>query len=347
VAEVEFHGVAPVPRVPVAPANLSAIASNGSVILSWTPPTGAASQIVKRANVSGGPYAVVASDVTVTSYTDSNVEMGQTYYYVVSAINSAGESGNSTEARMTLYWHLRPTLIPAGAVWRYFDRTNDLGQNWRSNSFSDAGWSSGRARLGFGNDGEVTQVASNRQWTTYFRRQFYVVDPALVTRLNARMTRDDGAVVYLNGSEVWRDNMPGDEAITNQTPASTTIAGADETDWLTQTLDPTKLVSGWNLLAAEVHQSSLTSSDLGFDFELTANALISTRPVLRIAVSGALTTLTWPIEGSYFSLYAASNLAPPLAWTTVPNAPIFTNGLWTARIPLDRTRDRFFRLQAE
>jgi len=102
-------------------------------------------------------------------------------------------------------------LVPAtfgstGAVWRYFDRTNDWGASWRNNSFDDSSWSSGVSELGFGDipDGrpETTPVQNNLQCTTYFRRKFYVPDATLVTSLNAQLLRDDGAVVYLNGVEV-------------------------------------------------------------------------------------------------------------------------------------------------
>jgi hypothetical protein len=126
---------------------------------------------------------------------------------------------------------IAPTFIPAGAVWRYFDKTNNLGTSWRSNNYNDVTWSNGSARLGYGNDGEVTKVASNRQWTTYFRRQFYVPNPAQVTALNARLSRDDAAVIFLNGAEIWRDSNFAAGVITNQTPASVALGSPEETSW--------------------------------------------------------------------------------------------------------------------
>ena len=113
------------------------------------------------------------------------------------------------------------TLVATGAVWKYFDRTSDLGTAWRSNSFNDVMWSSGPAMLGFGDANGLlpaTVVASNRQWTTYFRRTFYVPHGNLVQSLDGHILRDDGAVVYVNGTEIWRDtNMPSG-VITNPTP---------------------------------------------------------------------------------------------------------------------------------
>jgi len=66
------------------------------VKLEWVS-TGAKSYNVKRAPSSGGPYAPLASNIVGTSYTDKSVTNGTTYYYVVSAVNEAGESVNSPE----------------------------------------------------------------------------------------------------------------------------------------------------------------------------------------------------------------------------------------------------------
>ena len=69
--------------------------------LSWSASTGASTYNVKRATTSGGTYGTVATAVGSTSYVDSGLAAGATYYYVVSAVNSAGESGNSPEASVT------------------------------------------------------------------------------------------------------------------------------------------------------------------------------------------------------------------------------------------------------
>nr|WP_233516805.1 glycoside hydrolase family 6 protein [Paenibacillus curdlanolyticus] len=87
--------------VPAAPASLNATASGTQAALSWTASTGATSYNVKRATTSGGPYTTVATGVTATSYTNTGLASGTTYYYVVSAVNSAGESANSAQASAT------------------------------------------------------------------------------------------------------------------------------------------------------------------------------------------------------------------------------------------------------
>ncbi len=86
---------------PAVPASLTATAGNASVTLSWPASSGATSYTVKRAATSGGPYTNLAAGLTATSYTNTGLTNGTTYYYVVSASNAAGESANSAQASAT------------------------------------------------------------------------------------------------------------------------------------------------------------------------------------------------------------------------------------------------------
>ena len=78
------------------PAGLAATPGNGQVSLRWNASTGATSYNIKRATVSGGPYTTISTS-SAMSYVDSGVTNGITSYYVVSAVNTGGESNNSTE----------------------------------------------------------------------------------------------------------------------------------------------------------------------------------------------------------------------------------------------------------
>jgi hypothetical protein len=82
--------------VPVPPTGLIATPGNSQVALSWAVSSGATNYNIKRSIASGGPYPIVATR-TNTFYTDAGVANGTRYYYVVSAQNSLGESGNSSE----------------------------------------------------------------------------------------------------------------------------------------------------------------------------------------------------------------------------------------------------------
>ncbi|MGH9660014.1 MAG: Ig-like domain-containing protein, partial [Bryobacteraceae bacterium] len=124
--------------------------------------------------------------------------------------------------------------------------------------------------------------ASAKYITTYFRHSFNVANPASLVSLTLRVKRDDGVVVYINGVEAWRSNMPAG-AVSYTTLASTAVAD-DGGTWQQTSLSPSLLVAGTNVVAAEIHQSGGTSSDISFDLELTGSGAPSlTRgPYLQI-----------------------------------------------------------------
>jgi hypothetical protein len=241
---------------------------------------------------------------------------------------------------------VRPaSLVPAGATWRYLEDGSDPGAAWRSNAFNEAGWKTGPAELGFGeaaeNRPEATVVArtnayggTNLAW--YFRRSFLVPDPARIQSLAGRLLRDDGAAVYLNGAEVWRDNLPAG-ALSSQSLALAAITGTAETNWLTNALSPALLLPGTNLLAVEVHQNTNSSSDLSFDFELTAQVLAGDRPPLSLRLAGGRPEVRWPADAGFYSLYAATSFFPVPTWQRITNEPRFDGSVFWFLPPSDRT----------
>ena len=86
---------------PNPPTGLAATAGNAQVALTWNTSATATGYNVKRAATAGGPYAIIAPNVTTTSHIDTTVANGTTYYYVVSAVNADGESTNSSEVSAT------------------------------------------------------------------------------------------------------------------------------------------------------------------------------------------------------------------------------------------------------
>ena len=99
-SEVSATPSAPL-TAPATPTGLHATGGNAQVSLSWSASTSAASYNVKRSTANGGPYNTAVASPTVTNYTDTTVTNGTTYYYVVSAVNSAGQSANSAQASAT------------------------------------------------------------------------------------------------------------------------------------------------------------------------------------------------------------------------------------------------------
>ncbi len=173
-------------------------------------------------------------------------------------------------------------LVPPGAEWKYLDNGTDPGPGWREVDFpAEANWKAGAAQLGYGDGDEVTEVLfgpnpdnadndpDNKYTTTYFRHAFDVANPAALESLIVRLLRDDGAATYLNGVELHpRTNLElGAEF---DTFASDFVGDAAEDFFFTYETGAHLLRQGKNVLAVEVHQSSLTSSDVSFDLSLGA-----------------------------------------------------------------------------
>ncbi len=205
-------------------------------------------------------------------------------------------AGRRRPARGALQRALETTLTPRGAVWRYLDDGSDQGTAWREPGFPDRSWAEGPAQLGYGDGDEQTVVSfgtdpADKHITTYFRHTFQVADAGVFERLDLALLRDDGAVVYLNGTEVTRSEMPAG-AIDFETPAESVANGSEEDVFRPLSVDPGLLVDGANVLAVEVHLSRPASPDLSFDLELTAadGPLVITRgPYLQRGSATAIT----------------------------------------------------------
>jgi hypothetical protein len=102
---------------PGVPSGVAATAGNNRVDLRWNTTSGASGYNVKRATFSGGPYATIAPNVSPTTYSDTSALNGITYFYVVSSVNGAGESGNSAQVSATPQAPQPPTA-PTGLTAR-------------------------------------------------------------------------------------------------------------------------------------------------------------------------------------------------------------------------------------
>ncbi|MGX7668412.1 T9SS type A sorting domain-containing protein [Flavobacterium pedocola] len=171
------------------------------------------------------------------------------------------------------------TLIPTGSSWKYLDNGSNQGTNWTATTFDDASWASGNAQLGYGDGDEATVVSygpssTNKYITTYFRKTFTLTNPTDYVNYTLKVRRDDGVVVYINGTEVYRNNMPTG-TIAYNTGASTACSD-DGGSFLTATLTQSAFVAGTNTIAVEIHQNNGSSSDVSFDLSLEGNTTAAT-----------------------------------------------------------------------
>ena len=256
-----------VASVPTAPTDLRATPGATSVALSWSSSPTATSYVVLR---DGVPVGSPSS----TSFTDTGLTSGQGYSYRVAAVNDAGQGPSSDPVAVTTTT-ATPSDVYAvsGDAWRFDDRGADLGSAWRGAGYDDAGWKAGRTQAGYGDGDEATTLtwgndATRKPLTVYARRTFTAGAVDDVQSLRLRLLVDDGAAVYLNGTELTRFNLPTG-TLTATTRASRALSGADESQWRVYSVPATALRTGENVLAAEVHQDTGSSSDLSFDLELS------------------------------------------------------------------------------
>ena len=211
--------------------------------------------------------------------------IGRSAPKIIERLARAGLSGKSQ------------VLLARGSEWRFLDDGADPGPGWKASGYEDGFWRRGQARLGYGGDGEVTTTGfgpnpRRKPLTTYFRCAFQVADPALFAYLRLQVLRDDGVVLYLNGVEVLRDNMP-QGSIGPDTRAPQVVSNADEQNFFVFEAPAASLHQGLNVIAAEIHQQDVDSSDLSFDLEVegvgtlgqvsrSASELESTEERLRI-----------------------------------------------------------------
>ncbi len=224
------------------------------------------------------------------------------------------------------------TLVPAGAVWWYSDQGFDLGTGWRAAGFDHTAWKKGAAQLGYGDDDVVTVIdfgpdAANKHITIYFRGEFQVDDPQRILSATLGLMRDDGAVVYLNGKEVFRSNMPSG-TVTYKTLASAAVSGSDESTYYETELAGSQFLTGRNLLAIELHQSSASSSDVSFNLRLDAllmpNSGPEIVPTLTVEPTSDGLRVSWPTSFTGYTLEVSPTVDSE-DWAPV-SAPIQTQG---------------------
>ncbi len=167
------------------------------------------------------------------------------------------------------------TLLPPNSVWKYLVADQEPDSNWKKPSFDDSGWLSGPGALGYGESYIATVVpygpdSLNKYITIYFRTSFQLAsDPAQITTLLLSANYDDGILIYLNGREVARQGLPVG-TITYSTPAASHEGGSYES--IDLSVYKNLLLLGDNLLAVEVHQPSLSSTDLVWDAGLISSS---------------------------------------------------------------------------
>lgn len=160
-------------------------------------------------------------------------------------------------------------VVDYGQSWKYLSTSADQGTAWRAPGYDDSAWAAGNGGLGFNNAQATVIPSATGRITYYFRKSFTVTAGSPVTAVTLNIKRDDGAVVYLNGVEVARSNMPTG-AVNFRTKALLNMGAAGGVKPVTFTLPTSSVAVGQNTIAVEVHQkASGSGADLYFDGNLT------------------------------------------------------------------------------
>ncbi|MDP6752151.1 MAG: CotH kinase family protein [Verrucomicrobiota bacterium] len=202
-----------------------------------------------------------------------SVQSDEVYYTLDGTDPRMADGGVNPSAIRLAEMETEP-LIPKGAEWRYLDTGASLHRKpWITIDYDDSDWKSGKAELGYGDGDEATAVDRGGETSTkfhttiYFRKTFQMADFTNKSML-IKLLRDDGAVVYLNGEELFRSNMKTG-TIRSSSYSEKRNSSRDSRKFFSYFIDLPNFKQGANIFAVEVHRGSRYDKDLSFNFEAT------------------------------------------------------------------------------
>ncbi len=210
-------------------------------------------------------------------------------------------------------------LLRAGSEWRYRLGDSAPPSDWAQPTYDDERWKSAPAPLGYGEPGVVSPLTPNLL-SYYARARFELsVAPEELQRLTAQVDYDDGFVLFLNGREAVRRNVPSGQGFNTAannahesgSPASIDLSGS-------QSL----LVPGENFLAVELHNDNTSSTDAYLEVELTGELARVPPPTVR-ALSPALGAQRVPVSSALsFELFDLAGVDPSNVTLSLEGAPV-------------------------
>ena len=225
-------------------------------------------------SINGGP--------PVTEIVSSTINTGESFNYTflqTANMNEVGEyeieaevilagdenlSNNSTNSTTTVVLNDDGLFFEQGSFWKYLDDGSDQGTEWQLLTFDDSQWAVGEGHMGFG-EGDETTLLTPGYITYYFRKVVNIPDTGLLENVYFSIVHDDGAVAYVNGTEVLRSALMPSGTINYLTGTTTFIPNDVENDFWWYTVDKSHFQNGDNIIAIEIHNQNVGSSDISFD----------------------------------------------------------------------------------
>lgn len=174
------------------------------------------------------------------------------------------------------------SILSKGSSWKYYDQGSLDGVSWKTVSYNDASWKSGKAPLGYFTGGSRDYNTTlgyggnaNNKYPTYYFRQTITLSDDLTGEetVTLNYVADDGFVIYVNGYEAGRFNMPSGTP-SFSTYSSSYAEGNPESG--TMEISGTHLHKGNNVIAVEVHNNSANSTDIYWDASILINKVDGT-----------------------------------------------------------------------
>ncbi len=259
------------------------------------------------------------------------------------ATDSFGATGTSSN----VVFYVTEPYLANGSFWRVDASGTNLPTTWRQLSYDDSHWPRARAPLGFGYRDIQTLIPSNylsAPIPTFYFRQTFSNNLSSFNSASITLTRDDAAVVWINGQLLARVNLPQLPAnvVFTNLALNNVINSALKTNAAQDVLvvPMSMLVNGTNLIAVEIHQgrpSGLDNFDLKFDLSFST----FTYALLTITDATNGVTLQWPDSFTGWNLEHSTNLT---TWNTVVGSFVDTNGFFNLLLSPPLSKNDFFRL---
>jgi len=323
--------------------------------ISWTTASNATTQVEYGLTPNYGSFSSFDPTLATNHVVLLNgLMIGTNYFFrAISTVGGAQYTGDCYFSTA----NFRRVLFGVTKSWKW--TTNNLaGINWKAPDYDDSAWAGPDPGLLYVEDNPavsprntplppnngVPVIGVSVYPTYYFRTHFTISNAVGILFMTFTNFIDDGAVFYLNGNEIKRLRMPPAPAVityTNLATLSPCLGDATCPDVFSLTGNQlTNVISGDNVLAAEVHQYVTGASDIVFGSALTYVRPTTFTPTLHIMLSGSGATNTAKIswDGTGFTLQQAS--VPAAAWVDVPG-PV-TNSPYATPIS---ALARFYRLR--
>jgi hypothetical protein len=250
---------------PDRPSNLSVDLADGTATVSWA-----------RGSTSGASYEVLRNDRVVAITDEASADVPDSDADDRFFVRAADGNGNRSASTSVEAPSGDVTVLAAGSSWRYlFDNTVSVPQNWRQPGFDDSSWSSGEAPLGWGSSGPIetnidVPAGQTRALTSYHRTSFTVADPSSVGSFLLSTRADDGLIVYVNGTEVRRVNLPAGTVTANTYATAAPSTSSAIANPVTVEIPKNLIQSGANTIAVEVHSNYRSTPNTSIEATIEA-----------------------------------------------------------------------------